>query len=190
MNTIKKTTSRGNRFPCHIYEIPDAYKAYDEIKVGWAKEYGDNVSLEDGTVLHWNYVWDDGKRFLIRCKACGGLLLIQCSEFHSFTDDPDGYYEDWIPVSSVEESDLLNILYGPWELDNCDIRHILHNNGKLHWRDGPAPFPYDLDKLRKEIRKKYSKLNKKQKEMLEELISEAGKEEKNADLGGHENDPK
>lgn len=178
MSEMKKDSAgTAARFPCHIYGIPDPYKAYEDLTVDWAKRYGDSVCLEDGTMLHWNFVWDDGKRFLIRCKACGGLLLVQCSEFHSFSDEPDGYYEDWIPVSSVEEADLMNILYGPWELDCCDVRHILHNNGKLLWRNGPDPVPYDPDELREKIRENYSGLNREQKEMLEKLISEAGKPE-------------
>ena len=164
-------------FPCHICGIADAREAYDSFHVAWARDYGDNVTLEDGTLLHWNHTWDDGKRYLLRCRECGGLMLVQSSEFHSFSDSPDGYYEDWIPVASVEEGDLLNILCDGGDLDNCDIWHLMQNNGKFHWKDGDEPRPCDPEELRKKIREKYAGLNPERKKMLEKLISEAGKAE-------------
>ncbi len=57
---------------------------------------------------HCLYTWDDGERFLVRCSNCGGYILVQKSEFHSFSDGDDDYYVDYFPVDSPEEVDRLN----------------------------------------------------------------------------------
>lgn len=142
-------------FPCHIYEIADAKEAYGSFRGELIKEYGDAVTLDDGTVLHDNYMWDDGRRSLVRCKKCGGLLIMQSSEFHSFTDSPDGYYQDWIPVASEKEADLLNILLGAMEMEDVPCRHIHRNNGEVFWTGDKAPEAYDPDELVQAIRKAY-----------------------------------
>ena len=114
---MSRAARKEPRFPCHIYEIADAKEVYDSFRGELVKEYGDNVTLDDGTVLHENYMWDDGRRSLVRCKECGGLVIVQSSEYHSFLDSPDGYYRDWIPAASEEEADLLSILFDATELE-------------------------------------------------------------------------
>lgn len=163
------------RFPCHIYEIADGKEAYDSFCGELIKEYGDDVRLEDGTVLHDNYMWDDGGRYLTRCRECGGLLIIQSSEYHSFSDSPDGYYKDWIPAASEKEADLLNILLGAAEMENVPCRHIRRNNGSVFWTDDKEPEARDPEELIREIREKYTKADP---GLLEKKIRDAGKEAK------------
>ena len=47
-------------------------------------------------------------------KDCGGYILVQRSEYHSFSDDPDSYYTDLFPVSSPEEADELKTRIHEW----------------------------------------------------------------------------
>lgn len=166
------------RFPCHIYDIEDANEAYDSFRGELVKEYGDDVSLDDGTVLHGNYMWDDGSRSLVRCKKCGGLLIMQSSEYHSFSDSPDGYYKDWIPVASEEEADLLNILLGAMEMENVPCRHIRRNNGEVFWTNDKEPERYDPEDLIRAIREKYSDADP---EQLDNLIGDVEEESEDDD---------
>ncbi len=143
------------KYPCHIFDIPDAQKAYEDFRGELVKDYGDCVCRQDGSVLHWNYTWDDGGRRLVRCTKCGGLLLMQTSEYHDMFDGPDGYYKDWIPVSSEEEANLLNILLDVNELEDYPCRHFRGNNKNYFWTQEKEPCQWDLEELRKQILKKY-----------------------------------
>ena len=160
-------------FPCHIWGIEDAVKAKDAFRGTAIRIYGDETELEDGTVLHMNYMWDDGSRRLLRCSQCGGLVIRQRSEFHGGLDD-DADYLDWIPVASEEEADLLNILWGPLELEGYPFRLLRANDYRYFWTEAGEPVPYDPEELKEKIREKYSGLKPEQKEMLENLIRKAG----------------
>ena len=157
--TDKAFEKEKNGFLCHIYGIPDGGEAREEFRGEFVKDYGEKLSLKDGRTLHWNYNWDDGDRMLMRCKDCGALLIRQFSEYHSFSDSPDGYYSDWIPVASEEEADLLNILWDAMELESYPYRHIRGNNFSFFWTKGEEPVPYDPENLRKQIREKYRELD-------------------------------
>ena len=146
---------KASRFPCHIYDIADAKEAHNSFRGELVKEYGDNVSLKNGKVLHWNYMWDDGSRSLVRCRDCGGLLIKQDSEIHSFTDAPDGFFQDWIPVASEEEADLLNILLTNLEMESVPCRHLRGNNRYFFWTKNKEPEPHDPEELIRRIREKY-----------------------------------
>ena len=164
-------------YPCHLYGIEDGKKAYEAMDTEFVKGYGGRLYLEDGTVLHDNYPRDrdEGKRFLTRCKICGGLMLTQSSmEDCPYWDDPDLYFRDCIPVATVEEADLLNILWDEEELVKSPFRHLQRDDMRKQWTKGKDPVPYDPEELKQMIREKYSGLKKKQKEMLEKLIGEAG----------------
>ena len=179
MSAAKKAPDSGNRFPCHIYEIKDAKEAFDAIDAAGVKGYGEQTSLEDGTVLHDNYrkYHERGGRYLARCNVCGCLMLTQSSMMECpYWDDPDLYFRDHIPVATVEEADLLNILWDEEELKKNSCRHLQRDDMRKLWTDGKEPVPYDPESLKRKIRMKYAGLNKKQKAMLEKLISEAGKE--------------
>ena len=165
------------RFPCHIYGMADAGEAHRAFRGELVREYGDNVALEDGTVLHWNYEWDDGSRDLVRCGECGGLLIRQSSEYHSFSDDPDGYYRDWIPAASVEEADLMNLLLGALEMEQVPCRHLRSNDFSWFWTQDPEPEANAPDELRRKIREQYAGLSPAQRKMLEKLIRQAGKQD-------------
>ena len=164
---MSKSERNESRFPCHVYEIADAKEAYDSFRGELIKEYGDDVTLDDGTVLHGNYRWDDGGRSLVRCKKCGGLLIMQSSEYHSYSDSPDGYYKDLIPAASVAEADLLNILLGAAEMENVPCRHIRGNNGDVFWTGDKEPEAYDPDELVQAIKKAYPDADP---ELLDDLI--------------------
>ena len=177
MSGIKKTEGR---FPCHLYEIRDAEEAYKAIDVTGVKDYGDYTALEDGTVLHNNYPdhHDEGRRVLTRCNVCGGLMLTQSSmDECPYWDDPDLYYRDCIPVASVEEADLLNILLDEKELKNMTVRHLKRDDQRILWTNQKAPVPNDPAELRKRIRIKYQALSPEEKKLLGKKMEEAGKEE-------------
>lgn len=167
---MSKTEGKETCFPCHIYDIADAKEAYVSFRGERIKEYGDDVSLADGTVLHDNYMWDDGGRSLVRCKKCGGLLIMQSSEYHSFSDSPDGYYTDWIPAASVKEANLLNILSDVAEMEDAPCRHIRRNNGEVFWTNDKEPEPCDPEDLIRAIREKYSDADP---DLLDKLIRDA-----------------
>lgn len=167
-------------YPCHLYGIKNAEEAYKVIDVTCLKEYRGRVSLEDGTVLHENYPdhHDEGGRYLARCNVCGGLILVQHSMLEAslmFFDEPDEYYRDCIPVETVEEADLLNILWDEEELKKNSCRHLQRDDMRYCWTEGKEPVPYDLERMKRKIRMKYSTLSLEQKKMLEKLMNEAGK---------------
>ena len=142
-------------YPCHIFNMPDPAKAYEDFRGELVKDYGDCVSRRDGRVLHWNYMWDDGYRSLVRCRECGGLVLMQSSEYHSFSDAPDGYYRDWIPVATEEEADLLNVLLDAGEFERHPHRRFSRTNGDCHLFGTDGLKPCDPEELKKQILKKY-----------------------------------
>ena len=92
---------------------------------------------------------------------------MQSSEYHSFSDSPDGYYKDWIPAASVKEADLLNILLGAMEMENVPCRHIRRNNDDVFWTEGKEPEAYDPDELAQAIKKTYPDADP---ELLDHLI--------------------
>lgn len=163
---------------CHLYGIRDAEEAYEAIDVKCIREYGECLRLEDGTALHRNYpdCHDEGERFLVRCKVCGALTLVQWSMRECpYWDEPDEYYHDRIPVASMEEADLLNILWDEKELKEYPFRHFRRDDMRKLWTDGKEPVPYDPEELREKIREKYAGLTMREKGMLENMIRAAGK---------------
>ena len=175
----KKKLLANPLYPCHLYGIEDAKEAYEAIDAERIRNYGECVSLEDGTLLHHNFPssHDEGGRYLTRCNVCGGLMLVQSSsEDCPYWDDPDLFYRDCIPVATIEEADLLNILWDETELKEKSCRHLQRDDMRKLWTEGKDPVPYNPDELKEKIREKYSLLSKIKKEMLEKLIGEVGKE--------------
>ena len=114
--------------PCIAFEMEDPRAAHAHMNLERIIDYGDFA------YGHWLQPWDDGGRRLCRCKACGGYVLVQDSEFHS-TYGNDSYYTDFYPVSGPEEADQLNRLYDGLELENKFPRKFLGFTGmRLHWR--------------------------------------------------------
>ena len=114
--------------PCIAFELADPKEAYDHLNYELVEDYGDYA------YGHYLHTWDDGHRFLARCRGCGGYILIQCSEYHSFTDAPDGYYTDWFPVKAPEEADMLNQKFDGFAIEReFEGRYLMETNGKLSW---------------------------------------------------------
>ena len=141
---------------CHIYDIDDAEEAHKQLDTEFVKGYGDETRLPDGTLLHYNSVWDDGYRVLLRCKHCGGMFLLQVSTYTSMSDEGhDGHYTDYLPVWSEEEADLLNTLLGPGEFEDHPFRHLRDTNHKYCWYGKEQPHPMDIEELKRAIALKY-----------------------------------
>ena len=105
-------------------------------------------------------------------------MLTQSSMVESpYWDDPDPYYRDCIPVASVEEADLLNILLNEKELSNFPVRHLKRDDLRILWTNQKVPALNDPEELKKRIRIKYQALSPEHRELLEKKMAEAGKEE-------------
>ena len=96
---------------CHIFKRHNKNRLASDFRFDVVVDYGDSYN---GHPLH---TWDDGKRMLVRCKKCGCYVLIQRSEFHSFTDEPDAYYIDYFAVSGPEEASALNREFDGFRLE-------------------------------------------------------------------------
>ena len=96
---------------CHIFEVRDPQSIPRTFHYDVIEDYGDWCN---GHFLH---TWDDGKRMLVRCKTCGAYVLVQQSEFHSFTDALDSHYMTYVAVSGPEEAHELNSKYSGFELE-------------------------------------------------------------------------
>lgn len=99
---------------CHIFKWYNKFRKKslpNRFHYEILEDYGDSYN---GHPLH---TWDDGKRMLVRCKKCGCYVLIQRSEFHSFTDEPDAYYIDYFAVSGPEEASALNREFDGFRLE-------------------------------------------------------------------------
>ena len=100
--------------PCIAFRMQNRAQQLAHIAPQMVEDYGDR----------WNgkflYAWDDGYRFLARCRNCGGLILVQRSDLHSFCADyDDEYYVDYFPVSSREEALELNDKYNGDEIESA-----------------------------------------------------------------------
>ncbi len=180
MGKIRKTEGR---FPCHVWEMEDAEKAGYDLKVTEIKNYRSSLNLSDGTKLHDNYALGDsyGTRRLYRCRECGGLVIEQVTMDAYDFDEPDidRYY---IPVRSVQEADLLNILEeNVMDTPFRTLYSYTCRSTSYKWLKGKEPVPNDPEELKRKIREKYAGLNPEQKELLEKKMEEAGKEEEGAD---------
>ena len=114
---------------CEAFLMRDPEDALCHIRENWepVTSYGD---LAYG---HWLHTWDEGSRTLGRCSVCGGYILWQCSEYHSFTSD-DSYYSDYFPVAGPKEADALNRAYDGYSLErDYPGRYLLVTNGHAAW---------------------------------------------------------
>ena len=114
---------------CKAFNMKDENDALNHIR-GYAvvKEYG---SSANGHALH---TWDAGERYLARCSKCGGLILVQESEFHGMEDD--SYYTDYFPVASEEEAEQLNLKNDGFEIEREFVgRYLMKTNGWTRWSE-------------------------------------------------------
>ena len=115
---------------CIGFEMEDPIEARKHMQLKLLIDYGDHACG------HSLQPWDEGGRRLCRCKACGGYVFIQDSEFHAF-DRNDSYYMDYYPVSGPEEADALNREFDGWQLEARFPRRFLScTNGIWGWRKG------------------------------------------------------
>ena len=124
MSNLSKESGK----PCDGFNFVSASDAFRHMKYEIIEDYG------KFQYNHRLYVWDDGNRVLAKCKNCGGYILIQSSEYHSFTDAPDGYYTDFFPVSSPEEADELNRKFDGFQIEReFKQRYLMETDGVLRW---------------------------------------------------------
>ena len=120
---------------CLAFEMDDLRAAWKHMKLEVVEDYGDHA------YGHYLHCFDDGKRELRRCKTCGGYVLVQKSEFHSFSDGNDDYYTDYYPVEDVQEADEINRNYNGDKIEDAfpsSVKCIRMTNLILHW-SGQAP---------------------------------------------------
>ena len=114
---------------CIAYKMEDARAAREHMDLRIVRDYGDSAY---GHSLH---AWDDGGRRLCECAECGGFVLVQRSEFHSYTDGGDDYYTDYFFLDRPEEADELNRKYDGFRIEReYGRRFLCSTNGILHWR--------------------------------------------------------
>ncbi len=115
---------------CIAFDMEDASEAFRHFSGGeLVRCYGNKAY---GNSL---YTWDAGERCLVKCKKCGGYILIQYSEFHALDHSDDKYYDDYFPVESEEEADELNRKYNGWEIERqFGKRYLIRDNDDPpHW---------------------------------------------------------
>ena len=111
--------------PCIAFSMDDAEKAYQHMDSVRVKDYGGTCGKN---ILH---TWDDGSRVLLRCKNCGGYILLQMSEFHGMEDD--AYYADYFPVSGPKEAQMINEQYDGERIEKEFPRRWMIADGHPHW---------------------------------------------------------
>ena len=115
---------------CHIFEMKDVSEAFQNKDFEEVENYGDEL------YGHFLHTWDDGCRKLLKCRTCGAYVLMQKSEFHSFSDAPDGYYTDWFPVSGPEEADRLNREFNGFDIERqYKGRYLRMTNSLISWAE-------------------------------------------------------
>jgi hypothetical protein len=111
---------------CVGFDLPTAVEAHKHFH-GMLEELWDYGDKCNENVLH---TWDDGGRKLCRCHDCGGLVLVQKSEYHG--QENDDYYTDYFPVDSVQEAEQLNELYGGWAIEKeWSRKKVFVSNGHV-----------------------------------------------------------
>jgi len=111
--------------PCIGFSMEDAEKAYSHMDKQFLKDYGDACGKNS------LYTWDDGHRLLLRCRNCGGYILLQLSEFHGMEDD--SYYADFFPVSGPKEAQLINEKYDGEKIEEAFPKRWMIGDHHPHW---------------------------------------------------------
>jgi len=111
---------------CIAFKEHDVVKAWNHMDYDVVADYGDYA------YGHYLHCWDDGKRFLAKCRNCGGYILIQKSEYHGMRDDD--YYTDYFPVEGAEDAETFNRRYDGFAMEqNFTERYIKKTNHHLSW---------------------------------------------------------
>ena len=116
------------KMKCRAFDLEDVEKAWEHLDLVIVKDYGEYA------YGHFLHTWDEGKRMLAQCRSCGGFILIQKSEFHSFSGGDDSYYADYFPVEDEKEAEQLNRMYDGFEIEkNFSGRYLCRTDFRLHW---------------------------------------------------------
>lgn len=107
---MKQEKTEKDTFPCIGFSMKDPVDAYRHMKLKRVRDYGDVCGD------HYLHTWDDGRRLLMRCRNCGGYVLVQLSEFHGFGME-DSDYNDYFPVSGPEEAQKINEQYDGYRIE-------------------------------------------------------------------------
>jgi hypothetical protein len=103
--------------------MENAGQALDDMKLEKITDYG---SQANNIIYH---AWDSGERWLGRCKKCGGLVLVQESEYHGQEDD---CYTDYFPVYSSNEAQSYNLKFNGFEIEKkFPGKFIMQTNNHL-----------------------------------------------------------
>ena len=111
--------------PCIGFSMDDPKEALAHIDRVLVKDYGTQCGK------NLLFTWDDGYRALLRCKNCGGYILLQKSEFHG--SESDSYYTDFFPVSGAREARLLNETYDGFEIEKSFPKRWMNADGEPFW---------------------------------------------------------
>ena len=111
--------------PCIAFAMDDAEKAYEHMDREFVRDYGDTYG---NNTLH---TWDAGHRVLMRCRKCGGYILLQWSEYHGMEDD--SYYTDYFPVSGPREAQMTNEKYDGDAIEKEFPHRWMICEGHPHW---------------------------------------------------------
>ncbi len=113
---------------CIVFDIQNPNEAYNHMDLAPIIQYGKSA------YNHPLHVWDDGERYLCKCKNCGGYVLVQESEYHGIDDDD--YYIDYIKVENPEEADEINKKYSGSTLEiESGIKYLAKTGNSLVWRN-------------------------------------------------------
>ena len=127
-NDIEHGRRQKTRAPCEAFSFANVEEAFAHMRKDGFEKIRDFGDYQYGHYLH---TWDDGYRVLVKCRSCGGYILIQSSEYHGFDDD---YYTDYFPVSSEEEADELNRKYSGYAIEfEFKEKYLRKTNGDLSW---------------------------------------------------------
>ena len=118
----KRVEDKG---PCIGFSMDDAGQAYEHMQ--HRERIRDYGSICGQNILH---TWDEGCRILMRCKNCGGFVLVQLSEFHGPEDD---YYADYFPVAGPKEARLINEQYNGERIEKEFPHKWMIADGRPHW---------------------------------------------------------
>lgn len=122
---------------CMAFEMENIEDAIKHMEYDVVKKYGYECN---GKYL---FTWDDGERYLCKCKNCGGYILVQRSEFHG-PHGNDSYYTDFFPVSGSEEAKKLNEMYNGFEIEQkFPKKYITKTNRHYAWYENNSGLEED-----------------------------------------------
>ena len=120
--------------PCCIFSYADASTAIKHFDYDVIRDLGKEVYNDDGTIKHYNYMWDTGGRIVVRCKKCSAIFLYQWSEFHTNYGGQDSYYDNYFLVKNLDEAVLFNNKYSGFELEtNFKALRLWNSDDVWYW---------------------------------------------------------